>query len=819
MTGIVQDFRYALRGLKRAPGFTVVVVFTLALGIGANAAMFGVIRAVLLKPLPYRDPARLVQLGQTRSNMPNYSGAISAPDFLDWQQRNTVFERMAAVSGGAMTLTASGGDPVWIIGLSVSPSYFDVFGVPAELGRTFAPDEGQSHVVVLSHRLWASQFGADPNIIGRKIRLDREEYTAIAVMPRGIAVDPFDPALWTPSDFRQRGDSLGVAAHIRGFHDLNRVVARLKPGITLAQARSQMDAIAARLALQYPASNTGWGISVQSWPRPIGQDVAQSLYVLLAAVGAVLLIACANLAHLTLARGTARTREMAIRAALGARRARLVRQVFLENFIVAILGGVCGLAIGRIGLLAIERVVSSMATLNWWPADTTIRMDPYVWSFGTALTIISGVAFGLPPALAATRPSINRLLTQAGPRVRSGRSQRVFHQWLVVIEVAAAFTLLASAGLLIRSVITLKARMNVGFDSTDVLTAGLPIAAGRFANTTALNAYLDEVASHIQSVPGVRDVAFTEGLPLQGSPFLRSFQVTDRPVVERSLRPYVPFKAVSPSYFRALGLRVLTGRPLNDNDQRQSPLALVVNDTFARTYLPGANAIGTRLLVKERGSFEKDAVWEVVGVVADEGISAWTRAREPMLYATRQQDGSGDMALIVRGAVTSVGFRRAIQAAVSQVDPDQALTKIERLTDLDADIVAPDRVRSTLLTVFAAIAAALAAIGLYGVLSHSAAQRRQEIGIRAALGATSANVIGLVVGEGMALTVWGLALGLVGVIGARQLLITSLVGVVPLGSIAVVGIAGVLTLVALLACYVPARRAARVDPLVALRYE
>jgi putative ABC transport system permease protein len=523
-----------------------------------------------------------------------------------------------------------------------------------------------------------------------------------------------------------------------------------------------------------------------------------------------------NLANLTLARGAARARDVAIRVALGARQRQLVLQVFMENFIIAILGGLCGLGMGYVGLGAMVAAIPSTGVV---PAETTITMDPYVWCFGLALTIASGIAFGLPPALGATRVAVADSLKEESPAVASGRSQRRFRRGIVVAEVAAAFILLATAGLLIQSVVTLNTRMTTGFDSGSVLTAGLPIPAGRFRNATALNSYLDQIATHIQTVPGVRDVAFTEGLPTQGTPFLRSFQVTDQPVVDRSLRPYAAFKVVSASYFRAVGLRILEGRALNDSDRAQTPLALDINETFARTYFAGADPIGKRLLVKQRGSFEKDALWEVVGVVADEGLSPWTRAPEPMLYATREQDPSDGMALAVRGAVDSVGFQRSVQHAVSEVDRDQALTNVQLLTDLESTFIAPDRLRSMLLAIFAAIAASLAAMGLYGVLSHAVVQRTHEIGVRAALGATRANLIALVVGQGMAMTAYGLMLGLGGVIVTGRLLTKLLVGVEPLGQLTIASIAGLLTVVALLACYAPARRAAGVDPLMALRYE
>lgn len=585
MGGILQDLRCAIRSLLKAPAFSVVAVLTLALGIGANAAIFTVIRAVLLKSPPYADADRLVLLGEKRPDASNYGGAISAPNYLDWVRRNTVFEQMAAVTGGGVTLSGGTTEPVYVDGRTVSASYFDVFGMRAAVGRTFAPDEDQpaeAHVVILSHRLWASQFGSDSAVIGKPVRLDGELYTVIGVMPAGAGVDLLDPELWTPRDLGREGGALTSDRRTdRGRRDLNRAVAKLKRGVTLEHARMQMDTIAARLAQAYPESNKGWGVQVQAWPRPISEDFERSLYLLLAAVGLMLLIGCVNVANLALARGTARAGEMAIRAALGATRGRLVRQLLTENVVIAIGGGLSALIIAYAVLMTMTAAIPSTGISKAVPSETTMSMDAPVWLLALMVSVLSGVAFGLGPSLRATRTALaGSIKERGGPGVIGGRAHQRLRQNLVIAEVALAFVLMITAGLLIQGFVTLQERSGTGFDSTNVLTARLPIPSTRFDDPKALNAYLDHIADRVQAVPGIRDVGFAEGAPTQGTPFGRSFQRADQPPLERAQRPVSAFKTVSPSYFRAVGLRILKGRALTDRDREGAPFVVVINETF-----------------------------------------------------------------------------------------------------------------------------------------------------------------------------------------------------------------------------------------------
>jgi predicted permease len=814
---MIQDLQYALRLIRKSPGAAIIAVLTVAIGVGANTAIFSVIRAVLLKPLPYADADRIVALAES---WPNLSGPrpISKLNYRDWAEQNTLFELTAAVRWWPVTLS-SGAEPVYLVGSLVSPSYFDVFGLHAALGRTFAPGEdrpGHADVVVLSHRLWASHFGSDPAVVGRSVRLDGDVCTVIGVMPARTSVDFYAPALFRPLTFE--------VIPLRSDHELS-AVGKLKPGVTIEQARTEMRAIGDRLADAYPESNKGYGVVVQPFPRPIGLDVEASLYLLFAAVGVVLLIGCVNLANLALARGVGRAREVAIRAALGAGRWRLVRQFMAEHLVIAVGGGLCGVVVGYGVLLIMKAALPTTGLRAAFPPDTTIDMDGPVWLFALTLSMLSGIGFGLAPAAAATRLSLIEVIKGGGGTVGSaGLGQRGVRRSLVVVEVALAFVLLTGAGQLIQSFFVLTHRIDSGFDSTNVLTARLPIAATRFPSSEALNAYLDRIASRVQSLPGILDVAFADTLPTQGTPIGRLFQIAGQPAAAYGSRPVAGFKVASPSYFRALSLRLIEGRVLSDSDRGGAPLAVVINQTMARTYFQGMHAVGQRLLMKrvtiDQNDFGPDVAWTVVGVIADEGVSPFgDRASEPAMYATREQNPTRYQALVVRTTLEPTRVVASIRAGVSAVDRDQALADVATLDQLKTDDVAPDRVRSALLTAFATIAVVLAGMGLYGVIAYSVAQRTRELGIRAALGASRASLLRLIVQQGMAMVALGLGTGLATALVVTPVLKAFLFGVVASDPTTMLAAAGILGGVALVACYLPAHRAATPDPLIALRTE
>lgn len=811
MYELLQDLRYGVRTLRKSPGFATVAVLTLAIGIGANTAIFSFVNGVLLKPLPYGEPERIVRVLEKPPG--GGRNGISTLNYLDWQKDNTVFEYMAAQTGGSVTLTGIN-EPVQLRGSLVSPHYFDIFGVKPVLGRTFAADEdqlGKERVAVLSHALWDSQFGADPNVVGRTILLDGQPHTVIGVLPAGGAFDRAFSQIWRPLAFEPQNMT-------RNFHWFG-AFAKLKRGVTLKQATAQMDAIGARIARDYPDSNKGWGVTIDLFADTVvGTQLRQSLYVLLSAVGMVLLIGCANLANLTLARGTAREREVAIRASIGAGRWRLVRQFLTEYVLLSICGGLLGLGLGLALKAGLELALPPFSL----PREANVAIDARVLLFTLALAVFTGIVFGLVPALQATRPNLASCMKEGGRGASSGGRHKA-RSALVVTEVALAFVLLVGAGLLIRSFFQMQ-QVDTGFDSTNVLTAGLPIPDKRFPDPAQLNVYLRQVVGNVEALPGVRDVALTSALPLQGWGYGMPFQRADQPMVDRANRKACFFKMVSPSYFRALGMKVRKGRPLGDHDAKGAPSVTVINATMVRMYFKDEEPIGKRILVQEivpgKTQLGPEIPWEVVGVVADEKVDNLdSKGDDPGMYVSNEQSPVFFQALVVRTAMAPSGLKLALGRAVHEINKDQTLTDVKTLDQIKAESMASNRLRSLLLTVFAAIAVLLAAIGIYGVISYSVEQRTHEIGIRAALGASKSDLLRLILRGGMLMAGIGLALGLGGAFGLTRLLANLLFGVGERDPVTLGAVAALLTGVALLACYIPARRATKVDPMVALRYE
>jgi putative ABC transport system permease protein len=805
----MQDIRFAVRTLAKSPGFTAVAVLTLALGIGANSAIFSFVDGVLLKPLPYPDPDRLMYVWEK----PPGGGfnVVSALNFLDWRGGGEVFAHVAATSGGSVTLTGNG-EPRRIAGSRVSAAYFDVFGVKAVMGRTFAPDEdesGKEHVVVLSHRLWANEFGGDPALVGRTLTLNGEAFTVIGVLPDGSPFDRTFSRLWRPLAF-------APGERTRNFHWLQ-VVARLKPGVTLEQARARMDAIGARIAADFPDSNKNWGVSVVPYAElATPAQLRSSLYVLLAAVGMLMLIACANLANLTLARGTAREREVAVRAALGAGRARLVRQFLTENVLLALIGGAAGVALGY-GLM---RGLQLMLPPFYLPAVARISMDVRVLVFALGLSLVTGLAFGIVPALHATAPDLSSAMKEGGRGSAGDGGRRRLRSALVVVEVALAFILLAGGGLLIRSFFAMV-NTPLGFDATNVLTLRVPFANDRFPNVERLTAYVRAVTDRIRAVPGVRDVAATDTLPLEGYSNGMPFLVAGREAVDRANRQACGFKVVQASYFRTLGIQFARGRPFTDRDVKGGPPVAVINQSMADRFFAGVDPIGQRLLIQEiiagKPALGPEIPWEIVGVIADERTAPLEFTMRPGVYVPMAQSPTTFVNVVVRAAMQPDALGRAITSAIHEIDKDQAVTDLRTLEQMKSESAASTRLRTTLVVVFAGLALLLSAVGVYGVLAYSVAQRAHEIGVRAALGASSAALTRMVLASGLALTLAGLALGVAGAFALTRLLSTLLVGVGARDPLTLVAAAATLFAVALLACYLPARRAAKLDPLVVLR--
>ncbi|HEV2991651.1 MAG TPA: ABC transporter permease [Candidatus Angelobacter sp.] len=811
---LTQDLKYAFRNLRRSPGFTAVTIATLALGIGANAAIFSFVNAVLLKPLPYPHPEQIVSVAERLPE--GGSNFISTLNFLDWERQNRCFQFLSAIAFDTVTLTGPGG-PEELNVHRVSATYFKVLGVGATLGRTFAESEGEdgnNREVVLSNRIWRSRFGGDPKVIGREITLDAKNYTIIGVLQANSEFDRTWAVMWLPLTFTP-------ATMTRNYHWLY-AMARLAPGVTLKQARDQMDTIGARIAAAYPDSNKGWGVRVDPYIDQVVQpQLRRSLWVLLAAVGAVLLIGCANVANLTLARGTGRQHEIAVRSALGAGRLRLIRQLLTESIFLGILGGAVGLVLGDAFVHGMKR---------WLPPDilppqANVRMDYGLLLLTMVIGILTGILCGLAPALNGTRPDLARSLNERGRTTAGVRPQRM-RTILVVAEVALSFVLLAGASLLIRSFNRL-ASLNPGVDTTNVLAMDLPMPLTEFPNSTMLTNYLREVTQKVKSVPGVRDAAITDKPPMEGFANGAPFLIEGRDDLPYPQRPVCGFKVVGPSYFDTVGMRLLKGRSLDESDVAGTVPVTVINETMAKTYFKGEDPIGKRILIRQLvfGKAERgpDIPWQVVGVVTDEkvgGKKAFGLEEDiAVVYVTFYQSPGLRNSMVVRAATNPLLLSGSIEKAIWKVNSNQAVANIETLEEIKSQAVAPARLRTALLAIFAGIALLLAAIGISGVVSYSVAQRVREMAIRLALGASPGDLLKLVIGKMMLIVMVGLALGGGAALALTRVLASLLYATSPTDGVTWAVAGPLLAAVALLACYFPARRATKVDPLTILRFE
>ncbi|MEO8126177.1 MAG: ABC transporter permease [Bryobacteraceae bacterium] len=811
MNTLVHDLRYAVRTLKKSPGFTIVAILTLALGIGANTAIFSFVDGVLLKSLPYERPEELVFLWEKPPG--GRRNGISAMNYLDWKAKSRSFESMAAMTGGSITLSGVN-EPQQFRGSRVSAAYFDILRSKPAIGRTFTADEdqpGKDQVAVLSHKVWESRFGADKEIIGRSILLNGKPCTVVGVMPAGSAYDRSFTEIWMPLAFEPKNLT-------RDFHWL-RAVGRLKSGVSIEQARAEMDTLGAQIAKDYPDSNKGWGVTVDLFQEQVvSSDLRQSLYILLSAVGAILLIGCANLANLTLARGASRNREVAIRASLGAGRWRLVRQFLTESVLLSCCGGALGLLLGYAMLAGLQLLLPPF----FLPRESQVGFDWRVMLFTLGIALLTGIVFGAAPAWQAAKPDLAAAMKDGGRGASSGSARRRLRSALVVSEVALAFILLTGAGLLIRSFMRLQ-QVETGFDSTNVITMGLPMPANKYTDGSQMTAYVRQIIDRLESVPGVRDVAATSVLPLQGWSYGMPFLIAGQQVVDRANRPACFFKMITPGYFQALGIKFRKGRGLTNQDVKGAPPVTVINETMAKRYFNGQDPIGKRILIQEiipgKQELGPEVPWEVVGMIADEKISGLDDDKSGGLYVAYAQSPTLGVDLVVRGAMDPVGLQKAIEAEVHQINKDQPLTNIKTMDAIKSESVGSSRLRTMLLGVFAGIALLLASIGIYGVISYSVVQRTHELGVRSALGASGGELLRLVIGGGMLLTGVGVVVGLAGAFALTRLLSSFLFGVTATDPLTIGAVAALLGSVALLACFVPARRAAKVDPLIALRYE
>jgi putative ABC transport system permease protein len=823
MDAFVHDVRYMIRILRQRPWVTTVILLTLAIGIGANTAIFSFVDAILVKPLPYPNAGRIVSIWERRpSGQPN---AMSALNYVDYARESHVFERVAATTI-CCSVTMLGGDPspLPMAGLKVSASYFDVFGVKAAYGRTFLPGEdqpGHNRVVVISHRVWASRFGSDRGLIGRTIRLDDQSYTVVGVMP---AMSAFDRSygLWLPVSFE--GDRLNRSSH--WLLSLNGgAVGLLNAGVTVQQARAELEGVAGRLATAYPDTNQGWGVVVESYGNTIATaDLHRSLYLAVTAAGIVLLIACVNVANMLLAWALARDREIVVRLALGAAPLRLVRQLLTESVFLSTIGGGLGVAVGYGAMSLLRAVLTALpvriGTLPMLlPADAAVQLDARVLLFAVGVALVCGVLFGLAPALAVIHAT--RTTMASGHRTSPTRTHRRLHDALIVAQLALAFVLLTSAGLLIRSLANMRGS-DVGFDTTNVLTVQVSRSEHHFADLTHVRAFMHAVIEGIRTIPGVVDAAFIDGMPMNGAPRGTFVQRATDPLVPRAQRPLADLKIVGAGYFHVLGLRLRRGRVLTERDRAATPLVAVINETMARAFFPNTDPIGQPLLMdgpaRDSTNVAQAASYEVVGVIADERLVPFEdHQAHPVVYASNEQDSRDFSGIIIRTSLDAQQLDRAVRSAVVAVDPDVAVTQVTVMDQWLSEAMIPERFRSLLFGTLAAIALVLATLGIYGVISYSVAQRRHEIGVRAALGATRTRLIKLVVRQGAILTCSGIVVGAGLAVGASRMLRSLLFGVSATDPVTWTAAVVVVASVGLIACYIPARDAAGVDPLEALR--
>ena len=814
MGTLIQDVRYGLRMLVKNPGFTAVAVITLALGIGANTAVFSVVNAVLLRPLPYKDAGRLVVVWEQNPERGWYRNIVSAANFVDWRKRNHVFTQMAAIDPQRTFNLTGGGEPEEVWGEQVTTNLFSLLGVRPVLGRDFLPEEdkpGGPRVVILSYGVWQRRYGGDASLVGKQISLNNDSYTVVGIMPADFYFPPFwreliRVELWVPG--------LDLSNPVRTDH-ADVALARLKPGVSPTQAQAEMDTIARGIQQQYP-EDKGWGVGLVALREQAVGDTRPALLVLFGAVGFVLLIACANVANLMLARATTREKEVAIRTALGAKRTRLIRQFLTESLVLAILGGALGLLLAAWSVQILVALSPKGALGLGGAGVDNVAISGGVLAFTIAAAVATGIAFGVAPALAVSKPDLNQSLKEGGRSSGDGSRRNRLRSALVVWEFALALVLLVGAGLMIKTLVRLG-QVDLGFNPQNVLTMRIALLGSRYKEPGAQAEFFKQLLERMKSLPGVRWASVSRGLPVEGWNGM-GFVTEENPSPPPNEEPDANYLVIGPDYFRVMGVPLLEGRLFTDQDTNESARVVIVNEKLARKQWPGQDPIGRRL----RMDGNNNSPWlTVVGVVGNVRTQ-WPfpdflselyvpYTQYPWLLFPRH--------LIVRTVSNPTGLATAIAHEVNALDKDQPVSDIRSLDQLVAEAVAQQRFAMVVLGAFASLALVLAAVGIYGVMAYSVTQRTHEIGLRMALGAQPGDVLSLVVGRGLILTLVGVGAGLAGALALTRFLSSLLYEVRPtdFGTFAAVSL--LLIGVALLASYIPARRATKVDPMVALRYE
>ena len=806
-----RDLGFAARMLWKNPGFTAVAVLAVALGVGANTTIFSVVNALLLRPFAYETTPRVVMVWERGVDQTNNRNSVAPANYLDWREQTRVFEELAAYSQQHFSLN-EGEQPERVPGASVTPSLFRVLAASAERGRTFSEEEGRpgaDPVVLIKHSLWRERFGSDPDIVGRAVRIDNRPRTVVGVMPDEFEFPLNACQVWAPMAFDAED------AQNRGNHFLQ-VVGLMRPGVTVGQADAEVRAVAERARTLYPDTNGGRTAFAESLTDSFTRGPKPYLIVLLGAVGFVLLIACANVANLLLVRASSRQRELAVRTALGASRWRLVRQLLTESLLLALIGGAAGLLFSVWGVEFIAKGMPPTFT-KYIPGWRHMGIDTTVLLFTLGASVLTGVVFGIVPALQATRTNLNEMLKEGGQKGSSGGVRRnLMRSVLVVFEVAMSLVLLAGAGLMVRSFYEmLKADLGVRPDGVLVMEMSLPRAA--YPEEAQRSNFYEQLVGRASALPGVTSAAAINFVPMsRGGTTSSFFHVEGRPAPPPDRRPVADHLSVTPGYFEAAGTPVVRGRGFTKADDERAPFVCVVNESLARQYFPGGDAVGGRLVVSE-----KEGPWEIVGVAADVKNEDMDQEAELAFYRPYRQDPWNTMALVVRAGegATAAGLAPAVRGEVKALDAGLPVYNVRTMRDVVDEAVSPKRLTMFLLAFFALSALVLAAVGLYAVMSYAVAQRRHEIGIRLALGAQGEDILRLVLSQGLVLTLVGLALGLVGALMLTRVMASILYGVSATDPLVFGGVALVLAAAALLACYVPARRATKVDPMIALRYE
>ena len=803
-----QDLRYGLRMLAKNPGFTTVAVIALALGIGANSAIFSVVNTVLLRPLPYKNPERLVMVWEENSKQGYPRDTPAAANYVDWRDQNHVFEDMAAIVEISFNLTRVG-DPERIDGQRVSASLFSLIGVEPQLGRAFRAEEdkpGANHVVVMSHGLWQRRFGADPAIIGRPINLNGESFTVVGVMPRSFQFPTRNDQLWVPIAFDAK------EAGNRGSHYLE-VIARIKPGITLQEAQAEMTTIASRLQQQYPGTNTSIGAVVTPLHEHVVGDIKPALLVLLGAVAFVLLIACANVANLLLARAAVRQKEIALRLALGASRQRLIRQFLTESVLLAAFGGGIGLLFAVVGLSVLKRFIPPNIS-----HAQAITIDAKVLIFTVVVSLVTGLIFGLAPATQAANFNLNDTLKESGRDSAAGSRGNRIRGLLVVSEVAVSFILLIGAGLLINSFLHLR-NIDPGFRAEKKLTMKIVLPEVRYADKEQRGVFYRELIRRVETLPGVVSAAVATSLPLTESGNSVGVSIEGRADPAPDRVPIVITRMISPRYFETMGIPLLKGRAFTEEDKAESPAVIVISETTARQFWPGEDALGKQLKIGFPSNSENKWL-TVIGVVKDVRQYELVVEPKPQMYLPFTQANFFEpRALVVKTNLEPLSLAATVRKTVWEIDRDQPVSNVASMENIVSNSVARQRFSMLLLGIFASLALVLAAVGIYGVMSYSVAQRTHEIGIRMALGAQRGDVLKLTIGQGLRLVVTGVIIGLAAAFVLSRVMSSLLFGISPTDPLTFITISLVLVSVAILASYIPALRASRVDPMFALRYE